>query len=208
MDIATTTLDLPRIGREDLPRDTVALARFLVGKTLVHDLGPERLSGRIVETEAYLADDPSCHGFNGITRRNRSLFRERGHAYVYLSYGCWPLFNISGDEEGVGSGVLVRALEPLEGVAAMRAGANGTKLRDLARGPGRLARAMRITLEHDGLDLCGDSPLWLAPAIRPEPEIGTSVRIGITKAADWKLRFFERGSSFVSGTAALNRGGD
>ena len=193
-----------RIGREELPQGSAGLAKFLIGKMLVHDAGL-RLSGRIVETEAYLPDDPSCHAFIGMTRRNRSLFLERGHAYVYLSYGCWPLFNISSEAAGIGAGVLIRALEPVEGVGTMISAAGGAKVGDVARGPGRLARAMRISMGLDGLDLCGNGPLWLEPALRPEAEIGRSVRIGISKAAEWELRFFEAGSPFVSGPKSLNR---
>ena len=195
---------LRRLRREDLPSEAPALARFLIGKMLVHRVGDLLLSGRIVETEAYLADDPSCHGFNGVTKRNRSLFLPRGHSYVYLSYGCWPLLNISAGEAGEGTGVLFRALEPVDGLEAMRTAFPHVKDRDLARGPGRLARAMRVGMELDGLDFCGEGPLWLAPASRESRALGASVRIGITKAADLPLRFFERDSPFVSGPRSLN----
>jgi DNA-3-methyladenine glycosylase len=99
--------------------DTVALARFLIGKLVVRELGRARLVGRIVETEAYLVGDAACHAFRGVTERTRSLFRAHGHAYVYLAYGTSWMLNVSGEAEGVGAGVLIRALEPLQGVAAM-----------------------------------------------------------------------------------------
>jgi DNA-3-methyladenine glycosylase len=197
-------LSLLRLSRQDLPLGAPALARFLIGKLLVHQVGGLLLSGRIVETEAYLADDPSCHGFNGITKRNRSLFLTRGHAYVYLSYGCWPLLNVSAGEDGEGTGVLFRALEPRDGLDAMRSAFPNIKARDLARGPGRLARAMQVGMELDGLDFCAPGPLWLSPGSREPAEIGASVRIGITKAADLPLRFFEKGNAFVSGPRSLN----
>lgn len=194
------------LRRKDLPADTVALARFLIGKALVHDLPEGRVAGRIVETEAYLPGDPACHAFNGETRRNRSLFRERGHAYVYFSYGCWALMNVASEAAGTGAGILLRALQPIEGAALLEERRKTMRLHDLARGPGRLSLAMGITLADDGRDLCNGGPLWLGSELWPADAIGTSVRIGITKAADRHLRFYEIGSRFVSGPARLNEG--
>src|SRR5277367_5301800 len=108
-----------RLARSDLPVDTVSLARYLIGKTVVHDSPKGRVSGRIVETEAYLVGDEAAHSYRGPTRRNRSLFLEHGHAYVYFVYGKWFSLNVSGENEGVGAGVLTRALEPIEGVPVM-----------------------------------------------------------------------------------------
>jgi DNA-3-methyladenine glycosylase len=193
---------LERLTRPELPRDTTALARFLIGKVLVHDLPEGRVSGRIVETEAYLPGDAACHAFRGPTRRNASLFRAHGHAYVYLSYGCWPLMNVSGEAEGIGAGVLLRAAEPLEGRTLMETRRPARQPAELTRGPGRLAGAMAIHLGLDGLDLCAAGPLWLARTDRPAGEIGVTTRIGITKEADRPLRFFERGSPYVSGPRA------
>src|SRR5215468_11484903 len=110
------TARLRRLRRSDLPSDAANLARFLIGKILVHDHPQGRLSGRIVETEAYVVGDAAGHAFRGLTPRNRSLFLERGHAYVYFVYGCWYALNVSGEIPGIGAGVLIRALEPLEGV--------------------------------------------------------------------------------------------
>lgn len=198
--------DLRPLARAELPADTVALARFLLGATLVRVLGGERLAGRIVETEAYLPDDAASHAFRGRTARNASMFLERGHAYVYISYGCWPMLNVASEGPGTGAGVLIRALEPLEGLEVMRANRRGAeKLRDIARGPGRLAAAMGITPAEDGLDLCAPGLLFLSAPLRPPGVIGTSVRIGITKEAARPLRFFEADSPFVSGPRHLLR---
>lgn len=194
------------LRRAELPVGTVALARYLIGKTLVHDLPEGRLSGRIVETEAYLPGDPACHAFIGETARNRTLFRARGLAYVYFSYGCWALMNVSSEREGTGAGILLRALEPLQGIAQMEERRGTTRVHDLARGPGRLSMAMGITLDDDGHDLCDGEGLWLGSAARPTGEIGVSVRIGISKAAHEHLRFYEAGSKFVSGPSKLNGG--
>ena len=193
------------LSRSELPDDTVALARFLIGKLVVRALPEGMVSGRIVETEAYVVGDAAGHGFRGMTPRNRSLFLERGHAYVYLAYGISMMLNVSSEAEGVGTGVLIRALEPLEGIEIMRRNRGVERLRDLARGPGRLAAALRIDRSLDGLDLCRKGPLWLAKDGQDPGEIGQGIRIGISKAADRLLRFYLRGSPFVSGPRSLNR---
>src|SRR5580692_9937256 len=192
------------LARSKLPIDTEFLARYLIGKVLVRELPEGAASGRIVETEAYVVGDAAGHAYRGMTRRNRSLFLERGHAYVYLAYGSSWMQNVSSEMPGIGAGVLIRALEPLEGVAIMRANRGVERLRDLARGPGRLCAALRIDRSLDGLDLCREGPLWLGRADREPGEIGESVRIGISKDADRPLRFYLRGSPFVSGPKALN----
>jgi DNA-3-methyladenine glycosylase len=193
-----------RLRRRHLPPDTVSLARFLIGKVVVHDLTTGAVSGRIVETEAYLVGDPACHAFRGPTPRNQALFLERGHAYVYIAYGTSFMLNVSSEARGVGAGVLIRALEPLGGVALMERHRGVTRLRDLARGPGRLASALGVTLAEDGVDLCGPGTLWLGRVDRRVGPIGMSVRIGITKAADRVLRYYERGNAFVSGPRRLS----
>lgn len=195
---------LRRLRRAELPIDTIDLARYLIGKTLVHDLPDGRLAGRIVETEAYPIGDAAGHAFTGHSRANHSLFLRRGHAYVRFTYGsCW-LMNVSSEASGIGAGVLIRALEPLDGVVWMEKNRGTDALRDLARGPGLLSGAMRIDKRLDGVDLCSrESSLWLGAAVRPLGAIGVSTRIGITRAAHRKLRFYERGSAFVSGPARL-----
>ena len=192
------------LRRSELPIETLQLARFLIGKTLVHDLPQGRISGRIVETEAYPPGDAAGHAFRGETRRNRSLFLRRGHAYVHFAYGsCW-LINVTSEERGVGGGVLLRALEPLEGLPLMRRGnRNARRICDLARGPGRLASASHIDKRYDGTDLCAKGALWLGTATSRAKPIGKSVRIGITREADRRLRFYERGNPCVSGPARL-----
>jgi DNA-3-methyladenine glycosylase len=195
-----------RLRRKELPVDTGKLARFLIGKALVHDSPDGRMSGRIVETEAYGVGDAAAHSFRGMTPRNRSLFLERGHAYVYFIYGAWFCLNVSGETEGVGGGVLLRALEPAEGADLMLQRRPGAPLHKLACGPGCLATALGIDRRHDGVDLCGPGELWLgAPDSRwAPPSIGRSVRIGVTKEAHRPLRFFERGNPCVSGSRRLN----
>ncbi len=194
---------LRRLRRAELPRDTETLARYLIGKVLVHDRPRERLAGRIVETEAYVVGDAAAHAFRGRTPRNNSLFLERGHAYVYFVYGCWFALNVSGEASGVGAGVLLRALEPLSGLASMRRRRGTERLLDLTRGPGRLATAMDVDRRLDGVDLCAPGPLWLATSRQRPGQIGESVRIGISREVDRKLRFFECDNAFVSGPRRL-----
>ena len=195
---------LRRLPRRDLPVGAITMARFLIGKTLVRELPEGRIAGRIVETEAYLPYDKACHAFNGMTKRNHSLFLPPGHAYVYFIYGNYFMLNVSAEKAGVGAAVLFRALEPLAGEQLMKRGRSHVAEKNLARGPGRLAAALRVTMKQDGLDLCAGGPLWLAHAVRPVGRIGRGVRIGITKDADRRLRFYERGNAFVSGPKRLN----
>jgi DNA-3-methyladenine glycosylase len=192
------------LARAELPVDTAALAHFLVGKLVVRELPEGIASGRIVETAAYVIGDAAGHGYRGMTPRNRSLFLERGHAYVYLAYGVSWMLNVSSETIGVGAGVLIRALEPVQGIAIMGHNRGTERLRDLARGPGRLAEALSIDRALDGLDLCRKGPLWLAGDGQAPSDVGKSVRIGITREADRVLRFYVRGSPFVSGAKSLN----
>ena len=194
---------LRRLRRAELPVDTVELASYLIGKALVHDVGAGRLSGRIVETEAYPIGDPAGHASVGKTPRNSSLFLGRGHAYVYFVYGSSFMLNVTSEARGVGGGALIRALEPLEGIDLMQRSRAVTRLTDLARGPGRLTEAMRIDLSQDGLDLCAAGPLWLAATAHNTGAIGRSVRIGLTRNVDRRWRFYERGNPNVSGPKRL-----
>jgi DNA-3-methyladenine glycosylase len=191
------------LARFELPIDTVSLARYLLGKVLVRELPEGVASGRIVETEAYVVGDAAGHAHRGMTRRNRSLFLERGHAYIYLVYGSVYMLNVSSEKPGFGAGVLIRALEPLEGVPIMQLNRGIVRLRDLARGPGRLTAALRVDRSLDGLDLCRQGPLWLRGGDHELGEIGQSIRIGISRDANRLLRFYLRGNPFVSGPRSL-----
>jgi len=187
-----------------LPASTEELARYLIGKLLVSELGGRRTSGRIVEVEAYLTGDPASHAYRGKTIRNAAMFLQRGHAYVYRIYGTSWCLNVSSEEDGVGEAVLIRALEPHGGIAIMRARRPGIADRDLLRGPGRLCAALGIDKSVDGIDLCArGSPLRLFDD-GERPRIGVSRRIGLTKAAELDLRFYARGSSWLSGRVALS----
>jgi DNA-3-methyladenine glycosylase len=202
-------------GARPLPRSFYArgprsLARSLLGRVLVHD-DPRagRLAGVIVETEAYGgADDPASHAHRGETPRNRVMFGPPGVAYVYFTYGMHHCFNVVCGQAGNPSAVLVRALEPVEGLAAMqhrRAGADAARV---ARGPGSLARALGLDRTHDGMDLTR-GPLWIAdlPPRRGGRPVGRGPRVGITLAASWPWRYWLIGSAAVSAGPRLERKG-
>ena len=194
-----------RLRRRNLPVNTLELARYLIGKTLVHDLPAGRLSGRIVETEGYPPGDAAGRSFRGKTPGNQSLFLRRGYCHIYFTYGSSFMVNVTSEEPGIGAGVLLRALEPIEGSDTMQRFRNTARVQDIARGPGRLAQAMHIGMGYDGVDLCGAGPLWLGTAMRPTGSIGSSQRIGLTREVARKRRFFERGSVYVSGPRSLSR---
>jgi DNA-3-methyladenine glycosylase len=201
---ATKRFRVRRLRRSELPSPSLELAQFLIGKTLVLDARGGRISGRIVETEAYPPGDAAGHAFRGQTPRNRSLFLRRGHAYVHFAYGCCWLINVTSETPGVGGGVLLRALEPLEGIGLMqRKNPRAARICDLARGPGRLTRAFGIDKGYDGADLCAPGPLWLGTTPWQAGPIGRSVRIGITREAERRFRFYERGNPCVSGPVRL-----
>jgi len=193
------TQDVQLLPRSSLPTDTGELAEYLIGKTIVRKLGRNRVSGRIVETEAYPPGDHSGHAYRGRTARNRSLFLGVGFAYVYFIYGTSYMLNVTAEEPGVGAGVLLRAIEPLEGIELMKRLRKMDKPTLLAKGPGRLATALRIDRRLDGVDLCADGPLWLGTAVQPTTRATRAVRIGITVETRRLLRFFEPGNPFVSG---------
>jgi DNA-3-methyladenine glycosylase len=189
---------MPRLGRRSLPLETVPLARFLIGKVLVRATRDGRLAGRIVETEAYPPGDPTGYARPGPTLSNAPLFAARGHGYVRMVYGSCLTLNLAAEEEGIGAAVLIRALEPTEAIELMLRNPPGSRLRDLARGPGRLCAALGIGLEMSGVDLTRDRGLRLERATPGVAGIKVSTRIGLSRDQHRRLRFCERGSPFVS----------
>ena len=184
------------LARRFYERPTIAVARDLLGKVLVH--GPS--AGMIVETEAYLGgDDLASHSAAGITNRTRVIFGPGGHAYVYLSYGMHNCMNIVAEREGIPGCVLIRALEPVAGLDEMRRRrAPIRKDRDLTSGPGKLTQALGITRAHTGMDLTRGNLVVIAPPRPATFEITVTPRIGIAKCVDLPLRFFIAGNPFVS----------
>lgn len=172
------------------------MARELLGKILVHAAPEGIAAGRIVETEAYLQGDPACHASRGMTPRNRVMFGPPGHAYVYRSYGIHWCLNFVCEEEGSAGAVLIRALQPVKGLAAMRRRRGVEDDRALCSGPGKLCEALSVTIRHNGLRL--DQPPFSLLPRTAKPDIATGVRIGITKAADLPWRYGLKGSPYLS----------
>ena len=180
------------MNREFYERPVLDVARDLVG-CLVRHAGT---AGRIVETEAYHESEPACHAYIGLTPRTRVLFGPPGVAYVYRSYGIHALLNAVSEREGVGAAVLLRALEPTEGLDLMSERRGLERAEDLCSGPGKLTQALAIGLDLNGTVL-GD-PVEVLPRTGPEPEIVTGERVGISVAVDLPWRFCDASSRSVS----------
>jgi DNA-3-methyladenine glycosylase len=178
-------------------RPVVEVARDLIGCVVTRG----ECSGIIVESEAYHDSEPARHAFKGLTPRTATLFGPPGRAYVYISYGVHVMLNAVSEHEGVGAAVLIRALEPVDGIPlmALRRGFDQLRLRDLCSGPGKLTQAMGITLEDNRDDLLhGAVRISARPAGWESPPISVSRRIGITVAVDLPWRFCVTGSRFLS----------
>lgn len=189
------------LSRAFYERDALRVARAALGRLLVHVSPAGVTAGRIVEVEAYRgARDPASHAFRGRTARNAVMFGPAGHAYVYFSYGMHFCLNLVTGSEGRASAVLIRALEPVAGVALMRARRGDRADEHLARGPGNVARALGLDRTHDGLDLVR-GPLWLSdrPARRGRLPIAHGPRIGIRAGREKPWRFWLAGHPCVSG---------
>jgi DNA-3-methyladenine glycosylase len=176
-------------------RPVVEVARELVGCVVEH----AGCAGIIVETEAYHDSEPACHAFVGLTRRTATLFGPPGRAYVYRSYGIHALLNTVCEPEGVGAAVLIRALEPIQGIEAMRERRGVEAMRELCSGPGKLTQALGIELHHNGADLAR-GPVRIGPRRADWREVAVAVdrRIGISKAVELPWRFCAAESRFLS----------
>lgn len=184
-----------RLGRDFYARSVHDVARDLVGCVVRHG----ETAGRIVEAESYHMDEPACHAHAGVTERTSTLFGEPGHAYVYFSYGIHSLLNAVAEEAGVGAAVLIRALEPVDGLDVMRERRRLGRDEELCSGPGKLTQALGIGLSLNGSSLV-DGPIEVLtrePGSR-EPRVVMGERIGITKAADLPWRFCDADSRHVS----------
>lgn len=193
------------LGIEFYSQPTKQLARSLLGTFLVHDSPQGRTVGRIVETEAYLSqNDPACHASRGKTKRNAAMFGPAGTSYVYLIYGMYYCFNVVSGKEGEGEAVLVRALEPVEGIPLMQKRRGVENIPELASGPGKLVMAMGITANHNfgclrtGLLKIHATGSFESPDLWAGGRMKCSPRVGITVGAELPLRFFLDGNPFVS----------
>ncbi len=187
------------LDRSFFRRHPAEVARDLLGKLLVRDLDGEHLVGRIVETEAYCSEDPASHSYRGKTARNQAMFGEVGCAYVYFIHGLHYCVNATARLDTLAGGVLIRALEPVEGMATMQRLRGRERLLDLASGPAKLTQSMGIDMRLYGVDLTQYGPLYLTePATHEDLSILATPRIGISKAVDVPWRFIVADNPFVS----------
>jgi len=181
-------------------RDTITVAKELLGKFVVRVIGQDQLIGRIVEVEAYRGfDDPASHASHGMTPRTAPMFGEPGHAYVYFTYGNHHCLNVTTERIGVAGAVLIRALEPVEGINIMHRFRPHVSCVELTNGPGKLTKAFHIDKSLNEIDMTKRGPLFLKRGDSSEPvEMSRSVRIGISAGADRLWRFFINGNQYVS----------
>jgi DNA-3-methyladenine glycosylase len=191
-----------KISRSFYEQPTVDVARQLLGKYLVRKHPDGKTVGRIVETEAYVGPhDLACHAARGRTARTEIMFGRPGHAYVYFIYGMYHCLNIVTEEIDHASAVLIRALEPVEGIDLMKKRRRSEELRNLANGPGKLCLALAIDKALNGADMCGGNVLYVEDRGEAKLKISATPRIGVDYAGKWKdkpWRFLVRGSEFVS----------
>lgn len=195
-------IDAKKLGRDFYARATVDVARELLGKVLVRKQGRSLMAGRIVETEAYVGTaDLACHASKGRTRRTEVMFGPPGYAYVYLVYGMHCCLNVVTEAEGFPAAVLIRAIEPLSGLARMRRNRGGNVPdRDIGSGPGKLCQALGVDRVLNGASLAGRA-LWLEEGNLLPAAVLSSPRIGVSYAGPWQhrlWRFFIEGSPYVS----------
>ncbi|MFQ6064784.1 MAG: DNA-3-methyladenine glycosylase [Candidatus Bathyarchaeia archaeon] len=188
------------LPRRFYTRETLKVAEELLGKQLVRHTDHARLVGKIVEVEAYRgSDDPGSHAYKGMTPRNRLMFGKGGLAYIYFTYGKHHCFNVTTEKEGVPGAVLIRALEPICGIEIMRKNRGTKKACNLTNGPGKLAKAMNITKQQNGLDLTKIKELFICkPEVEEDFEVVVAERVGIRVGVEKPWRFYIKGNEFVS----------
>ena len=192
--------------RKELKRNfynqsTLKVAKNLLGKYLVVKKGKDLLSGKIVETEAYIGkNDPASHAYRGITPRNKIMFGKPGYAYIYLTYGMYHCLNFITEKEGFPAAVLIRALEPKEGIEIMMRNRKTSELKNLTNGPGKLCQALGLDRSLNGGDLCSsiEKKLWVENRKEKPQKIVSTFRIGVDVGKDKKWRFYIKGNEFVS----------
>ena len=197
---------MQKLPRSFYTQRTLTVAKELLGKIFIHKIGRRSISGMIVETEAYLFNDPASHSFRGLTERNRPMFYTGGFLYVYFTYGMHYCANIVTFKEGIGEAVLIRAVEPIDGIGAIITNRHtdvrhfkGVRhLHSLTNGPAKFAEAFSLTKEHNGIDLCKDEIFLTKGKNVSSSKIVTTTRIGISAATEKKWRFYIKDSAWVS----------
>jgi DNA-3-methyladenine glycosylase len=187
-----------KLGRDFYLQPTLTVAKELLGKVFILKRGRNTLSGRIVETEAYIGeDDPACHARFGMTKRNSIMYGMGGHTYVYFVYGMYNMLNFVTEGEGFPAAVLIRAMEPLEGIDLMKRQRGCEQEQRLTSGPGKLCQALGLTVKDTGLDLTGSKASVIDDGYRSRNIVKTP-RIGIRQGQELLWRFYDNDSRFVS----------
>ncbi|MFN3135008.1 MAG: DNA-3-methyladenine glycosylase [Candidatus Kryptonium sp.] len=193
------SLDHKKLDQKFYLQPTLKVARELLGKIIVRKFNGKILAGRIVETEAYIGEnDPACHAYGGMTTRNKIMYLPGGHAYVYFTYGMHYCFNVVTEREGFPAAVLIRAVEPVEGIELMKKFRKMDDIYNLTNGPAKFCQAFKIDKSLNGVSLLGDEIFIVNPGVETQFKIGRSQRVGISMGTDKKWRFFIRGNPFVS----------
>ena len=189
---------IKKLDRQFYDRPTLKVAKELLGKYLVVNIKGKFLSGKIVETEAYIGyKDPASHAYRGITPRNKVMFGDPGYAYVYFTYGMHYCLNLVTEKNGYPAAVLIRALEPVQGIEIMQKRRKRKNLIDLASGPAKLCQALGVDRKLNGADLCSDS-IWVEDRGEVIKSISSSTRIGIKEKDKKNWRFLIQNNEFVS----------
>jgi DNA-3-methyladenine glycosylase len=187
-----------KLNRSFYNQSTLKVAKELLGKYLVVRKNGKLLSGKIVETEAYIGyKDPASHAYRGMTPRNRVMFGDPGHAYVYFTYGMHYCLNLVTEKKGYPAAVLIRALEPASGIDSMKKRRKQNELTDLASGPAKLCQALGVDLKFNGMDLCSDI-IFVEDRGKVIKRIDSSLRIGVMEEKKKKWRFSIKNNEFVS----------
>ncbi len=193
-------MDFTPLPRRFYERPTLRVARELLGKILVRNWKGRLLSGKIVECEAYIGeDDPACHAAVGKTERNAVMYGPPGFAYIYFIYGMYYCLNVVTERAGFPAAVLIRALEPLEGIEWMMKNRNKNRLSEIASGPGKLCQALALDRNLNGADFCGDELFIVQGDAVPEAQIVADSRVGISSGQHHPWRFFLKNNPHVSG---------
>lgn len=187
-----------RVKRKFYDRSTLRVAKDLLGKYLVVNNRRKILSGKIVEAEAYIgSDDPACHAHRGMTPRNRVMFGPPGHAYIYFTYGMYHCLNLVTEKEGFPAAVLIRAIEPVQGLDLMMKRRKTKNMRNLTSGPGKLCQALGLDRSLNGADLCSEE-IWVEDRKEKTGKTESTSRVGVTSGKNKKWRFYICDSEFVS----------
>lgn len=198
---------MKKLPRSFYTRPTIDVAKELLGKVFIRRIGARTLSGMIVETEAYLHTDPASHSFRGKTERNSAMFDTGGHLYVYFTYGLHFCANVVTSNKGTGEAVLIRAVEPIEGIEMMvnnrfpggrRSIGGGNNLHVLTNGPAKFAQAFQLTRQHSGIDLTKSEMFIVDAGVNVKNMIVAAVRIGVSAGKEKKWRFYVKNNAWVS----------